>query len=194
MNQTQPLSTARHTKARYVACVGMLSAVCYGVTLACQVIPPVEGFLSFDLKDAVAVMGALIFGPLAGLFLSLIPSLLEFITYSGTGPVGLLMNVLSTAAFVLPAAILYRRKKTRSTAFWGLVLGTLIMTVLMLLWNYLVTPGYMKVPRPVVADMLLPVFLPFNLAKGSINTLLTLLLYKPLVRALRRTGFAPEHR
>ena len=34
--------------------------------------------------------------------------------------------------------------------------------------------------------MLLPVFLPFNLIKGGINGVLILLLYKPLVTALRR--------
>lgn len=31
-----------------------------------------------------------------------------------------------------------------------------------------------------VAELLLPVFLPFNLLKGSLNTVLTLLIYKPV--------------
>ena len=48
----------------------------------------------------------------------------QFITYSGTGPVGLLMNVVSTAAFVLPAASLYKRCKTRRTAVVGLLVGS----------------------------------------------------------------------
>ena len=58
MNQSSSLSRPRHTRARYVACVGMLAAVCYIVTLVCQLIPPVQSILSFDLKDAVAVIGA----------------------------------------------------------------------------------------------------------------------------------------
>ena len=117
MNQSNSLSRPRHARARYIACVGMLTAVCYVVTLVCKLIPPVQGILSFDLKDAVAVIGAFIFGPIAGLALALLPSLLEFLTYSGTGPVGLLMNVLSTAAFVLPAAILYKRSSSLSIPF-----------------------------------------------------------------------------
>ncbi len=72
--------------------------------------------------------------------------------------------------------------------------GVLCMTVAMLLWNYIVTPGYMHVPRDVVAAMLVPTFLPFNLVKGSINALLATVLYKPVVGALRRAGLAPEHR
>ena len=123
---------------------------------------------------------------------TLLPSLLEFLTYSGTGPVGLLMNVLSTAAFVLPAAILYKRSKTRRTAVIGLLISIVFMTVVMLLWNYIVTPGYMEVPRDVVVSMLIPLFLPFNLAKGAANTILALILYKPVVSALRRAGLAPQ--
>ncbi len=192
MNQSNSLSRPRHARARYIACVGMLTAVCYVVTLVCQLIPPVQGILSFDLKDAVAVIGAFIFGPIAGLALALLPSLLEFLTYSGTGPVGLLMNVLSTAAFVLPAAILYKRSKTRRTAVIGLLISIVFMTVVMLLWNYIVTPGYMEVPRDVVVSMLIPLFLPFNLAKGAANTILALILYKPVVSALRRAGLAPQ--
>ena len=192
MNQSSSLSRPRHARARYVACVGMLAAVCYIVTLVCQLIPPVQGILSFDLKDAVAVIGAFIFGPVAGLALAIVPSFLEFITYSGTGPVGLLMNVLSTAAFVLPAAILYQRSKTRRTAVVGLLISVAFMTVVMLLWNYIVTPGYMEVPRDVVVSMLVPLFLPFNLAKGAANAVLTLILYKPVVGALRRAGLAPQ--
>ena len=60
------------------------------------------------------------------------------------------------------------------------------MTLAMLLWNYLITPIYMGYPREAVAELLLPVFLPFNLVKGGLNTAITLLLYKPVVTALRR--------
>ena len=44
----------------------------------------------------------------------------------------------------------------------------------------------MGYPREAVAELLLPVFLPFNLVKGGLNTAITLLLYKPVVTALRR--------
>ena len=79
-----------------------------------------------------------------------------------------------------------KKKRTLSGAVIGLVSGTLIMTLAMLLWNYLITPIYMGYPREAVAELLLPVFLPFNLVKGGLNTAITLLLYKPVVTALRR--------
>lgn len=46
----------------------------------------------------------------------------------------------------------------------------------------------MKIERDVIVGMLLPAFLPFNLIKGVLNTTLTLIIYKPLVTALRKTG------
>lgn len=62
------------------------------------------------------------------------------------------------------------------------------MTLVMVLWNYLITPIYMGYPREAVAKLLLPAFIPFNLLKGGINTALTLLIYKPLVTTLRRSN------
>jgi len=62
----------------------------------------------------------------------------------------------------------------------------------MLLWNWLITPLYMKVPRETVVAMLLPVFLPFNLVKGGMNAALAMLLYKPVVTALRRAHLVEE--
>ena len=58
----------------------------------------------------------------------------------------------------------------------------------MLLWNYLITPLYMGLTREAVAAMLLPVFLPYNLLKCAMNAALTMLIYKPLVNALRRAN------
>ena len=63
----------------------------------------------------------------------------------------------------------------------------------MLLWNYLITPIYMGMDREeIVVPMLIPVFLPFNLVKGGLNMALILLLYKPVVTALRKARLVPE--
>ena len=96
------------------------------------------------------------------------------------------------SAFALPAAFMYRRSRTLKSAALGLGLGVVLMAVVMLAWNYIVTPLYMAVPRAVVAGMLLPTFLPFNLIKGGLNAGITMLLYKPLSGALKRLPFMPR--
>jgi riboflavin transporter FmnP len=102
-----------------------------------------------------------------------------------------MMNLLSSSLFVCTAAIIYRRRRTMSGAVLGLVCGVAALVAGMLLWNWLVTPWYMNVPRNVVEGMLLPVILPFNLLKGGINAALTLLLYRPLTGALRGARLLP---
>lgn len=73
-------------------------------------------------------------------------------------------------------------------AILGLAAGVVVLTAAMLLWNYFLTPIYQGMPREAVAAMLVPIFLPFNLVKGGMNMAATLLLYKPVVTALRRSG------
>ena len=59
------------------------------------------------------------------------------------------------------------------------------MVLVMLLWNYLITPIYMGYPREAVVELLIPAFLPFNLIKGGLNVAMTMILYKPVITALR---------
>lgn len=193
---TSPQPTPRsRIDTRTIACTGMLCAVAYVVMYFSKTIfatMAVAGFLKFDLKDVVIAIGGFLFGPLNVLCVSLVVSLIEMVTVSTTGPWGLLMNVISTCSFLCPAAYLYKRNRTFKWAILGLVIGGVLMAGTMMLWNYLVTPIYQGMPRAAIADMLLPVFLPFNLTKGLMNGSLTMLLYKPVVVALRKAGLAPQ--
>ena len=175
---------------RYLAVVAMFTAISYVAVLISKVIPNVAGFLSYEPKDAIIVIAGLLYGPLTSVLISVIVSFIEMITISATGPYGFLMNVVSTCAFAVPAAWFYQKHRTQKGAVIGLTLGVITMVVAMLLWNYIITPFYMGVPREVVAGMLMTVFLPFNLVKGGINAGLTLLLYKPIVNALRKAHLA----
>ena len=166
--------------------VAMFCAMSFVAVLIGKLVPNIAGFLSYDPKDALIVIAGFILGPAASVIISVIVSFIEMITVSTTGPYGLLMNIISTCAFAVPAAWYYKKTHSYKGAVVGLGIGIIFMSVCMLLWNYIVTPYYMIVDREFVAGMLLPVFLPFNLVKGGINAGLTLLIYKPIVNALRK--------
>ena len=180
------------TRTQKLTLMAMLAAMAYVAMLVTRPLPAVAGFLSYDLKDVIIAVSGFILGPAQALLITAAVSLIEMVTVSGTGPIGLLMNVLSTAAFALPAALMYRRSRTLRSAALGLGLGVALMAAVMLAWNYIVTPLYMGVPREVVAGMLLPTFLPFNLVKGGLNAGITMLLYKPLSGALKKLPFMPR--
>ena len=179
-------------RVKTIASLGMLTAVAYVVMLLSKMLPQVSGFLQMDVKDTVVCIGGFLFGPLSAAIISIVVALVEMFTVSDTGPIGCLMNVLATASFCCTAAFVYKKMHTRKGAVIGLTLGVAAQVVVMLLWNYLITPIYQGVPRDVVAGMLPTVFLPFNLVKGGLNMGLILVLYKPVVTALRRAKLAPE--
>lgn len=181
------------TNTKKLVTLAMLSAIAYVVMAFGRVpiIPAVE-FLKYDPKDIIIAIGGFIFGPLSAFLISVVVSLVEMVTVSETGVIGFLMNVISTCAFACTAAFIYKHKRSLSGAIIGLIAGSLAMTSMMLLWNYIITPVYMKVQREIVASMLAPVFLPFNLLKSGLNAAFAMLLYKPVVTVLRKSNLVPE--
>ena len=176
-------------KTNKLTVMAMLCALAFVAVAAIRIpLIPIVPFLEYEPKDVIIMTGGFIFGPMSAAVISIIVSFIEMFTISGTGIIGLIMNILSTVAFVCPAAYLYKKHHSMKGAFLGMVAGTLLMTLIMVLWNYLITPIYMGYPREAVAELLLPAFVPFNLLKGGINTALTMLIYKPLVTTLRRSN------
>ena len=190
---TSPVSRGTsQSKTHQIVITAMLVALSFLAVLIGRLIPTVAGFLSYDPKDAIVAIGGFIYGPVTAVIVSVLCSLIEMLTISSTGVYGLIMNIVSTCAFAVPAAIVYKRVHSMKGAIIGLAAGMICMTLMMLLWNYIITPFYMGVDRSVVAGMLASVFLPFNLIKSGINAGLTLLLYKPLIGALRAARLVPQ--
>ncbi|MBP3381321.1 MAG: ECF transporter S component [Clostridia bacterium] len=180
----------RSERLRRLTAMAMLTALSYITVVLIRI--PVVLFLSYEPKDVFLTIGGFLFGPVAGICMSIAVALVEMVTISSTGPIGMLMNCVSSCLFVGTASIIYYRKKTLKRALFGLIAAALATTIGMLLWNYLITPLYMHTPREAIADMLLPVFLPFNLLKGGLNAAFTMLLYKSAAAALRAAQLLPK--
>lgn len=180
-----------NTKTRKLTAVAMLCAITYVVMVLGRV--PVVLFLKYDPKDVIITIGGFIYGPLTAFYISVIVSFLEMLTVSQTGIIGCIMNIISSCSFACTASYIYKKRHNAYGAVLGLLAGCALMAVLMLSWNYLIVPLYMvKTSRSDVAAMLIPIFLPFNLLKGGLNTAITLLLYKPIVTALRKTNIIEQ--
>lgn len=181
------------TALRTWVSMAMLTAIAYVVMYISKLLPQVFGFLQFDLKDTAICIGGFVFGPLAAAIISIVVAVVEMFTVSDTGIIGCIMNILATASFCCTAAFVYKRFHTKKGAVAGLALGVVALTAVMLLWNYLITPLYMpNFTRGDIAKLLPTVFLPFNLVKGGLNMAVILLLYKPVVTALRKAHLIPE--
>lgn len=188
------VSAARsRMNAKTVTALAMLTAITYVVMYLSKLLPQLYGFLQLEVKGTVVCIGGFIFGPMAAAGISVVVAAIEMFTVSDTGPIGCIMNCLAACAFACPAAFIYKRLHTRMGAVIGLGVGVLTVTVVMMAWNYLLVPIYTpNISREAVFTMLPTVFLPFNLVKGGLNMGLTLVLYKPVVTALRRAHLVPE--
>ncbi len=176
-------------RTRSLTVTALLCALTYLVMAVGRI--PVVLFLKYDPSDVVVTLGGLIWGPGTACAVSVIAAVLEMVTVSETGVLGCVMNIVQTLSFAGTACLLCRRRRTPGGAAAGLAAGCGAMAAVMLLWNYLITPIYMGYPRQAVAELLLPVFLPFNLLKGGLNGALTFLLYRPVTSALGRSGLIP---
>lgn len=180
-------------KIKKMVILALISAMAFVITFVCRLpIMPSAPFLDLEFKSAVILIGAYIFGPLSGLIMSFVICMLEMVTFSSTGIIGCIMNIVATVSIVCPASLIYKKKNSTVGAIIGIVVGAICMTIAMVLWNYLLTPLYQGIPREAIAAMLLPVFVPFNLIKAGLNGGIALFIFRPLSEALQKTNLIPK--
>lgn len=177
---------ATKTKSLNIKKMTVIAVLCAIAFLVSLVFPFKVSFLTFDLKDAIISIAALMYGPVAGLVCSIIVPFIEFITTSDTGVYGLIMNFLSSAAFSVTAGLIYKYRKSFSGAIFSMLAAVFAMTAVMLVANLFITPYYMGVQRSMVVELIPSLLLPFNLIKSIVNATLTLLIYKPITSAFGR--------
>ena len=147
---------------------------------------PSAAYLEYDMADVPILIGTFMYGPAAGLLLTGVVSLLQWLLVSPqSGWVGALMHFLATGGFVLVAGFLYRKFHTRKGAALSLLLGGLSMTALMVPLNLWLTVHYNGAPLEAVQAMIWPIIIPFNLIKAGVNGSVTFLLYKRIGKLLR---------
>jgi len=147
---------------------------------------PAAPFLEYEPGDVPALIAAFLFGPGAGIIVTLIVSLIQAMTVSaGSGWIGALMHFVATGTMVTVAGIIYERIHTFRGAIIALIVGSISMTLVMIPLNLIFTTKFMNVPVEAVKAMLVPVIIPFNLIKSALNSVLTVFVYKPVGKFLR---------
>lgn len=147
---------------------------------------PAVAFLEYDPADIPILIGTFAFGPVAGIVLTIVTSLIQGFTVSAqSGAYGIIMHIIATTVLVTVAGIIYRRHKTKKTAFIGLLAGTVAMAVAMFFANMVITPLFTGMPLEAIME-LMPLILLFNIVKAGINSVVTFILYKRISPFLHR--------
>lgn len=186
---------------RKVAMIGMFSAIAAVLMLFEFPIPFAPEFYKLDFSELPILVGTFAFGPAAGVMMEFVKIMLKLL-FKGTTTVfvGDLANFVVGCSFILPASVCYAFRKNKKSAVLGCVAGTLVMTLFGTAFNavYLL-PAFSELYgmpldsiiemgakiNPLVGQGSIVSFVaacvaPMNLLKGTLVSLVTLMVYKPL--------------
>ena len=190
---------------RYITYTALLSAVSAVLMLFEIPLPFAPSFYKLDLSELPVLICTFYLGPVAGVVAELIKVCIKLLLKgTSTAFVGDFANFAVGCSFVLPASIVYHAKPSRSSALWGMVVGTLMMTIFGSAFNAIyLLPKFavlFGMPMEVIVGMgtkvnaaitsvptlVLFAVVPFNLLKGFVVSLLTFLLYKRISPILHK--------
>jgi len=174
-----------HWSTRQLALMAI--SIALGTLLAFVAIPLIPGAptLTYDPGNVPAIFGGFAFGPVAGCIIGLLSLLLHFL-FSGDNPVGPLINAVLLIAVIVPAALIYRKKRTTTRLIVGLVVGCAVAMVLVIPANIVAWFLYIGLPVEVSLPFILASVVPFNVIKLLLNAVLSFGLYKSLYKLVEK--------
>jgi len=192
------------TPARRVSIIGICAAIATVLhVLDFPLIFMAPDFYKLDFSELPVLLCGFYLGPSATVACEGVKILLKLLVKgTSTAFVGDFANFFVGCSFVLPASIWYHAHKSKHSAIIGLILGTLSMTVIGTAFNavYLL-PKFAQlygIPLDAIIGMgsainasvhnvvsfVVICVAPLNLVKGTMVSVLTMLLYKRVARPL----------
>lgn len=162
-------------KTKKLVGIAMLASLAWVISMVSFPVLPGSPFLKIDFSDLAVLFGMYIYGPLAGVAIAFIRSLLSYAQTGGEMgfPIGDTAAFIATISYTLP---LYLYITKRGLDLKNKVAATAVsstsLTVMMALVNWLfIAPAYMAVMGFGVGPMrtyLLFAIVPFNYIKGAL--------------------------
>ena len=195
-----------------VAIFGAVAGILYVIPILSFNIPLFPFFLKFHFDEIPLLIAGFAYGPWVALAATFIRALIKLPFDIGeTLGVGVLADLLFSIAFVVPASIIYKHKRTFVGALIGIGVGTFCQLVVAIFGNvYAMIPFYLFLYGIDEASMLNAIngvaiwkisdlkwsyafiaVLPFNAIKDAIVIIVTLLVYKPLRRVINKVNEKP---
>ena len=198
MNNTKRIST------RKMVIIGMMTALATIVYYLDFPVPFMPGFIKLDFSNVISLLTGFALGPVEGVIVCLLKNLIHLLIkgIDTTMGIGDIFDFVTSATFVLVAALIYKKNRTKKGAVIATLVGMLAFTVISLPLNYfIVYPIYFKAYGGEAAILgayqklmssvknifsALCIFnLPFTFIKGLLCSLITIIIYKPLSPILK---------
>ena len=175
------------SNTKFVVTVGIFSAISFVLQMIGSLMGiKVGGFLEIEISDLPPLILSLAYGPFVGIFVELIKNFLHcFVTT--TGFVGEFANFVINGMLCGVAGFVYKFKRTYKGAILSLITGVIVMTLAGALVNFFVMlPLYMpNADFSTKFSIVTSLIMPFNLARGTVLSIITVLLYKRISKAIK---------
>jgi riboflavin transporter FmnP len=175
-------------RTNIVVLVGVLSAlsfVLYFFEFPLAFLFP--AFLKIDFSDIPAILGGISAGPAVGVAVELIKNILHFLLISKEPMAsGEIANFFAGSSFVIPVAIMIRSREKFS--IWPFVVGIITSTIVANIMNYYVTLPLYGLSSEARMPMIISSLIPFNIVRGILLSVVTIILYSKLKNYLRKYG------
>jgi len=190
-------NTGSRSDVRTLVQIGMLGAVSSILMMFEIPLWFAPSFYKMDLSEVPVLIGSFAMGPAAGALIELVKIVLHLV-FKGTTTAGVgdFANFLIGCSFIVPAGMIYSRRKSRKSAIIGMTVGGLFMIAAGCVLNaFVLLPVYGKAfgmpmdalvgmgtaVNPAITNLTTFALLavaPFNLLKAVIDSGITLVLYK----------------
>lgn len=143
---------------------------------------PAASFLKYDPSGVFCLLAGLIYGLPTGCVVAVLPWVFRLVI----NPAGAFMSLLMGLAGVVVSSLIFQTSKnSKGKLVVSLVVAVLASTAMAVVANLVVTPAYTGVSVEAVLAMIVPIIIPFNLIKFSINSAIAGILFFPLRTAIK---------
>lgn len=177
-NNAANLQNTNRWDTRQLVVMALMCAISVLLSFVEFAIFPAAAWLKYDASFVPAMICGFAYGAGPGMAVGMISVVLHALMSGNFW--GAVMNALVVCGYVIPAALVYKFMRTWKGAIIGLVLSFVAAIALAIVGNLLVTPIYAGMPMEAVADMIVPILLPFNIMKAALNSVITLAIYKAI--------------
>ncbi len=173
-----PLENTNRWSTRQLVTMALMCALSSLFSFVQIPLLPAAPFLTYDPSLVPAMVCGFAYGPGAGFVVGAIAAVIHGLILGEW--VGSLMNICATLFFVVPAALIYRKKRTLQGAIAGLIVGVVTATLGGVVANLTIGVAFWYGTPDAIMPLILPAVVPFNLIKTVLNSLLTLIVYKAI--------------
>ena len=176
--QSSTFQNTNRWSTRQLVTMALMCAIAILLSFVEFPIFPAASFLKLDIALVPSTVVGFAYGPGPGVLVGVVCAVAHG-AITGNW-VGCLMNIIAGCAFIIPASAIYKRNRTFKGAMIGLVVSTVCLVIATVIANLVIDPVFYGIPFDVVAGLVVPAILPFNIIKGVVIAALTGIVYKSI--------------